>query len=71
VFPSTAVEAVKRHKLAYKPPGYYYQIDKNNMEVILDYHNEPLDFDNEYQPKEVLFPRKLHSYIFRFPEKPG
>jgi hypothetical protein len=36
------------------------------MEVILDYHYMPLDFYNESQPKEKLFPRPLHSYVFQF-----
>ena len=70
-FPSTVKEAFETHKLSYKPPGYYYKTDSLGMELILSYHFIPLDFDDEYQPKEVLFPRKLHSYIFRFPDKPG
>ena len=70
-FPSTVSEAVKKHHLNYRPPGYYYKIYSSNEEVILGYHYEPLDFDDEYQPKEVLFPRRLHSYIFRFPDKVG
>jgi hypothetical protein len=70
-FPATIKEVVGKHKLDYKPPGYYYKIDNKGMEVILDYHFESGDFDNESQPKEVLYPRKVHSYVFRFDERPG
>lgn len=65
-FPATAGDATKMHNLDYKPPGYYYKEYPSDMEVILDYHNLNGDFDNEYQSKETLFPRKVHSYIFRF-----
>jgi hypothetical protein len=68
-FPSNAKTAFNKHKLSYKPPGYYYSEDSNQVVAILDYHYQPLDFDNEYQPKEVLFPRHLHSYIFQIPER--
>ncbi|MCF2442391.1 hypothetical protein L0657_00385 [Dyadobacter sp. CY345] len=70
-FPSTVQEAVKKHKLNYKPPGYYYQKKTDDLEVVLDFHYKPGDFYNEYQPKEILFPRKLHSYIFIFEERAG
>lgn len=70
-FPSTVKEVVLEHRLKYKPPGFYYDLRQDSMEVIVDYHFETGDFDNEYQPKEILFPRVLHSYIFRFPEHPG
>ncbi|WP_234645913.1 hypothetical protein [Dyadobacter sp. CY356] len=69
--PSSVKEAVEKHRLKYKPPGFYYDLQQDSMEVIVDYHFETGDFDNEYQPKEILFPRVLHSYIFRFPEHPG
>ncbi|NIJ51661.1 hypothetical protein [Dyadobacter arcticus] len=68
-FRSNVEGRFKKHELQYKPPGYYYKIDENNVEVILGYHSEDWDFDDEYQPKEVLFPRILHSYIFQIPEK--
>ncbi|GLU54371.1 hypothetical protein [Dyadobacter frigoris] len=72
IFPSTVGDAVKAHQLDYKPPGFYYKnLSKNNGEVILTYKYKLSDFNNEYQPKETLFPRELDSYIFRFPEKPG
>jgi len=70
-FPSTVSDAVKTHHLNYKPPGYYYKIDSKGMEVLLDYHFEGGDFYNENQPKETLYPRNLHSYVFRFNEKSG
>lgn len=71
VFPSTVESAVQTHQLDYKPPGYYYKKHPPGMEVILSYHFMPGDFFNEYQPKEVLFPRMLNSYVFQFNERPG
>jgi hypothetical protein len=71
VFPSTAGDAVTKHQLDYKPPGYYYKQYPDGSEVILYYHYADGDFDNKSQYKEVLFPRKLHSYVFRFANKPG
>lgn len=65
-FPSTVREAVEKHGLLYKPPGYYYKIYASGMEVILSYHYRPLDFSDENQPKETLFPRSLYAYSFRF-----
>ena len=69
--PTIVEEAYHKHKLSYKPPGYYYSVDKKATKVILDYHSEALDFDDEYQAKEVLFPRKVHSFIFQIPENTG
>jgi hypothetical protein len=54
-FPSTVKEAVRKHHLKYKPPGYYYKIKNREMEVILSYHYESGDFYNEYQPKKTLY----------------
>ena len=69
-FPSTVGEAVKVHQLDYKPPGFYYKtISVNRGEVFLNYKYKRGDFHNEYQPREILFPREVDSYIFRFPEK--
>jgi len=65
-FPSTVQEAFEKHGLLYKPPGYYYKIYPSGMEVMLSYHYKPLDFSNESQPKETLFPRSLYAYSFRF-----
>lgn len=71
-FPSTVGDAVKKHNSDYNPPGFYYKkLNKKNGEVILTYDYNLSDFNNEYQPRETLFPRVLNSYIFRFPEKPG
>lgn len=71
-FPSTVGDAVKMHKLDYKPPGFYYKnFNKNKSELIIDYIYIKSDFNNEYQPKETLFPRELNSYIFRFSERHG
>jgi len=70
-FPITIKEAVKKHKLDYKPPGYYYQKKTEDLEVVLDYHYHSGDFYKEYQSKEILFPMQLHSYIFIFAERAG
>jgi hypothetical protein len=70
-FPSTVEEAVSAHGLLYKPPGYYFRANPTGMKVIVMYHDLPGDFNNESQPKEKLFNRDLHSYIFRFDEKAG
>lgn len=70
-FPLTVREAFEKHRLAYKPPGYYYKLQEHKTELILDFHYQSLDFDDEYQSKEVLFPRKLHSYIFQVAEQSG
>ena len=70
-FPSTVQEAVNTHHLSYKPPGYYYKIYPTGMEVILDYYAIGPDVSNEYQPKEALFLKTLHSYVFRFKNKAG
>ncbi|MEO6288182.1 MAG: hypothetical protein ABIN80_03690 [Dyadobacter sp.] len=70
-FPSTAGEAVTKHQLDYKAPGYYYKEYPDGSDLILYYHYADGDFDNQSQSKEVLFPRKLHSYMFRFANKPG
>jgi hypothetical protein len=69
-FPSTVQNAFNFNKLMYKPPGYYYRQFANGMEVTLDYFYLPLDFANEYQPKEKLFSRVIHSYVFRFKNQP-
>jgi len=71
LFPSTVEEAVKKHSLNYKPPGYYYRVYPPGEEVILSYHSQANDFDNEYQPKETLYYRELDSYVFRYNEEPG
>jgi len=70
-FPSSVEEAVRKHNLSYKAPGYYYKVDTTQMKLILGYHFNPGDFSNEYQAKEVLFSRELHSYIFQFPDRPN
>jgi len=70
-FPSSVEDAVKKHSMSYKAPGYYYKVDSTQMESILGYHFKPGDFSNEYQPKEVLFSRVLHSYVFQFPDGPN
>lgn len=67
-FPSTVGQADEAHKLKYLPPGYYYLGDSATCETILAYHAEGGDFANEYQPRKTLYPRLLHSYIFRFKE---
>ncbi|UTM21741.1 hypothetical protein [Dyadobacter chenhuakuii] len=66
--PSTVGDAVKRHALNYKPPGYYYKNYPNKMEVILSVNDQPGDYFKENQPKEALFDRTLNGYIFRFPQ---
>ena len=70
VFPANVGEAVTKYQLDYKPPGYYYKEYADGSEVILYYHYADGDFDNGSQYKEVLFPRKLHSYAFRFANSP-
>jgi hypothetical protein len=70
-FPSTAGEAVTGHQLDYKPPGYYYKEYPDGSDVIIYYHYADGDFDNASQPREVLFTRTLHSYMFRFANNPG
>jgi hypothetical protein len=70
-FPSTVEEAVKKHNLAYHPPGYYYQTDTNSYEVLLSYHSKWLDFSNDIQPKETLYPRDVHTYVFQFKAGPN
>jgi hypothetical protein len=70
-FPSDIEDAVNAHELLYKPPGYYYKKYPTGMETVLDYYAAGHDFANEYQPKEILFSKKIHSYIFRFENKAG
>lgn len=71
-FPATVEEAVIHYNLDYKPPGFYFKIlNQQHAELILTYHYNRSDFNNEYQPKETLYPRELNSYLFRFPEKKG
>lgn len=71
-FPSTVEDAVIKHGLDYRPPGYYFKIfQPNSMEVILYYDYKNSDFYNENQPKESLYERQLNSYIFGFYAKKG
>ncbi|WP_128544391.1 hypothetical protein [Larkinella soli] len=66
-FPLTVEEAVKKYRLFFSPPGYYYLEDKKcGYNLSIDFHSEERDFENEFQPKEVLFARKIHTYIFQF-----
>jgi len=71
IFPSTVQQSVEQNKMGYKPPGYYYSIDSMGTETILDYHSEFFDFESDNQPEETLYGRKLHSYVFRFKDRPG
>ena len=71
VFPATVEEALNVHNLSYKPPGYYYKVNGRGVEVVLDYHYNTGDFNDEYQPKKTLYSRELHSYVFRFDERAG
>jgi hypothetical protein len=68
-FPATVQQAVFDHHLNYKPPGGYFKKDASHNEIILDYHYQGGDFINEYQPKETLYSRQLHSYVFGFKEQ--
>lgn len=70
-FPANVGEAVTKYQLDYKPPGYYYKEYPDGSDVIVYYHYADGDFDNGSQHKEVLFPRNLHSYTFRFANNPG
>ena len=72
LFPSTVEDAVIKHGLDYRPPGYYFKIfQPDSMEVMLYYNCKNSDFYTENQPKESLYERKLNSYIFGFYEKKG
>lgn len=66
-FPSTIGQALKEHKLDFRPPAYYYKNYPSGMEVIVNVNVENGDYNNESQPKEALFDRSVNSYIFRFP----
>ena len=70
-FPSTVGEAVKKHDVDFRPPGYYYKEDSTRTKVVLHYHSRFGDFDDDRQAKEALYGRNLHSYEFTFPYKPG
>ncbi|GAB2604718.1 hypothetical protein [Spirosoma areae] len=70
-FPLSVGEAVKQYNLSYKPPGHYYTESQTGSVVTLEYLFQAGDFDNEHQPKEVLYDRQVHSYIHSFPFRPG
>ncbi|RIV18670.1 hypothetical protein DYU11_27250 [Fibrisoma montanum] len=65
VFPITVREAVERYKLSYSPPGYYYRRQGGQTLSIYIAYN-PGDYDNELQPKEVLYDREVISYVFTY-----
>lgn len=67
-FPSTIEEAVKKHDLSFKPPGYYYRVFPDGMEAELRYHSKWWELDNDNQPKETLYGKHIHTYYFRFPD---
>lgn len=70
-FPSTIGEAVNNHDLDFKPPGYYYKTDSINQQILLAYHDEFGDYDDDRQAKETLYPRDVHTYVFQFKKRPN
>ncbi len=67
-FPSTIENAVNKHDLLFKPPGYYYKIFPDGMEVELRYHSRWWELDNDRQSREALYGKSIHTYCFRFPD---